>query len=107
VATTDDRGPTERTLAALGLAELVDGLVCADDGVPVKPAPDMVIALCGRLGIDPARVAVVGDSVADLEMARRAGAGLVVGVLSGVGEQGQLASLADVVLQSVADFVLD
>ena len=60
-------------------------LVCADDGVPVKPAPDMVLRLCAAIGVPPARTAVVGDSAADLRMARAAGAGLAIGVLTGVG----------------------
>ncbi|MBM4465425.1 MAG: HAD family hydrolase, partial [Chloroflexi bacterium] len=45
--------------------------------------------------------AVVGDTVADLLMARRAGAGLCVGVLSGVGDPALLAAHADVVLRSI------
>jgi phosphoglycolate phosphatase len=107
VATSDDRDPTERTLAALGLTELIDAVVCADDGLPVKPAPDMVLRLCSQLGIEPARTAVVGDSVADLEMGRRAGAGLVVGVLTGVGDVAHLDPFADVVVASVADLRSD
>jgi phosphoglycolate phosphatase len=107
IATTDDRDPTERTLAALGLTDAIDEIVCADDGVAVKPAPDMVLHLCARLGIDAASTAVVGDSLADLEMGRRAGAALVVGVLTGVGEALLLAPAADLVLASVADLVGD
>jgi phosphoglycolate phosphatase len=103
VATSDDRDPTERTFEALGLIGGIDAIVCADDGVAVKPAPDMVLHLCAVLGIVPARTAVVGDSVADLEMGRRAGAGLVIAVLTGVGETESLARSADLVLPSVAD----
>lgn len=105
VATTDDRAPTEATLAGLGIASLVDALVCADDGVPVKPAPDMVLAVCRMLNIPPAHTAVVGDAVADLQMGQAAGAGLVVGVLSGVSSSAALEPLADVMLSSVADLV--
>ena len=101
IATSDDRDPTERTLAALGLAGAVDALVCADDGVPVKPAPDMVLRLCAELDVVPARTAVVGDTAADLRMAREAGAGLVVGVLTGVGARSDLEPLADVVVATV------
>jgi phosphoglycolate phosphatase-like HAD superfamily hydrolase len=101
IATSDDRDPTERTLAALGLADLVDATVCADDGVPAKPAPDMVLRLCATLGVEPARTAVIGDSPADLRMGRAAGAGLVVGVLTGVGGPADLEPLANVVLGSV------
>ena len=101
IATSDDRDPTERTLAALGLDGAIEALVCADDGVPVKPAPDMVLHLCAATAVAPARTAVVGDSPADLRMARAAGAGLVVGVLTGVGQRADLEPLADVVVDSV------
>ena len=103
VATSDDRRPTELTLAGLGVADLVDALACADDGIRVKPAPEMVWTLCRTLGVEPARAAVVGDSPADLAMARAAGAGLVVGVLSGVGGRADLEPYADLILDSVED----
>ncbi len=105
VATTDDRSPTEQTLAALDVADLVDALVCADDGLPVKPAPDMVWHLCRMLGREPSRAAVIGDSPADLAMGRAAGAGVVIGVLSGIGGREDLAPLADLILPSVAALV--
>jgi HAD superfamily hydrolase (TIGR01549 family) len=61
------------------------------DGVPVitrdmvahaKPDPDLFLAAIDKLGVDPAGVYVVGDSVWDLLAARRAGA-LGIGLLSG------------------------
>ena len=64
IATSDDREPTERTLEAFGLTGLVDAVVCADDGIAVKPAPDMVLSVCADLAIAPDRTAVVGDSAA-------------------------------------------
>jgi phosphoglycolate phosphatase-like HAD superfamily hydrolase len=103
VATMDDRAPAEATFAALGVEPFVDALVCGDDGLPPKPAPDMVWAVCQATGVAPAQAAVVGDSVTDLEMGRAAGAGLVVGVLSGVSPEEMLAPHADVLLASVAD----
>ena len=106
IATTDDRAPTERTMAALGLAGLVDGTVCADDGIEVKPAPDMILALCDRLGVEAGDVAFVGDSPVDLRMGRAAGVRTNVGVLSGTGTIAELGPLADLVLPSVAAFVV-
>jgi phosphoglycolate phosphatase-like HAD superfamily hydrolase len=103
VATMDDRAPTEATFAALGVEPFVDALVCGDDGLPPKPAPDMVWAVCQAAGVEPAQAVVVGDSVTDLEMGRAAGAGLVIGVLSGVAPENVLAPNADVLLASVAD----
>jgi phosphoglycolate phosphatase len=104
IATMDDRAPTEAILAALGVMPLVDVLVCADDGLPPKPAPDMVWAVCRATGVEPAQAVVVGDAVTDIQMARAAGAGLVVGVLSGVTPEEMLAPQTDVLLPSVADF---
>lgn len=77
-------------------------MVCADDGVANKPAPDPVLHVCAVIGVHPARTAVVGDSPADMAMGRAAGAGLVVGVRTGVGTDRDLAA-ADLILDSVAD----
>ena len=102
IATTDDREPTMRTVGALGIGDLIDATICADDGVAVKPAQDMVFHLCALLGAPPARTAVVGDSPSDLLMGRAADVGLVVGVLSGVGRTRDMAPFADVIVPSVA-----
>jgi phosphoglycolate phosphatase len=103
VATSDDRDPTERTLAALGIAGEMAALVCADDGIPNKPAPDPVLHLCRLLGVPPERTAVVGDSPMDLRMARAARAARTIGVLTGVADRFDLEPLADVVLGSIAE----
>jgi phosphoglycolate phosphatase len=105
VATVDDRAPTEATFAALGIDAFVEALVCGDDGLPIKPAPDMVWAACQATGVAPAQAVVVGDSVTDLEMGRAAGVSLVIGVLSGVAPEDVLAPHADVLLESVAELV--
>ena len=104
IATTDDRAPTQATLAALGVAGMVDGLACGDDGHPIKPAPDAVVKLCQQLGVAPSRTVMVGDTTADLRMARAAGA-RAIGVLSGVGSAELLAPHADLVLPSVAELL--
>jgi phosphoglycolate phosphatase len=101
VITTDDRAPTDATLRALGVRDHVHALVCGDDGFAMKPAPDAVIAVCHAFRTEPGRVAVVGDTPADIAMAREAGAGRVVGVRSGVGSPADLA-FADVLIDSVA-----
>jgi phosphoglycolate phosphatase len=45
----------------------------------------------------------VGDSPADLLMARAAGAARSIGVLTGVGDRASLAPHADLVLGSIAE----
>jgi len=105
VATIDDREPTQATFDGLGVASLIDALVCADDGLPLKPAPDMILFICHKLGIPPAQTVMVGDSTQDMKMARAAEVGLVVGVSSGVTPAGTLRPLADVVLPSIAELL--
>ncbi|MFQ5577973.1 MAG: HAD family hydrolase [Anaerolineae bacterium] len=106
IATSDDRAPTKAMLHQFGAAALVDALVCADDGLPIKPAPDMILTLCRRFNISPAQTAMVGDNLPDMQMGRAAGAGLVVGVLSGVGSAADLAPHADLLLGSVAELLV-
>jgi phosphoglycolate phosphatase-like HAD superfamily hydrolase len=54
----------------------------------------MILAAMVRLGVDdPAAVAVVGDTVSDLESGTAAGAGAVIGVLSGAHDFATLARM--------------
>jgi phosphoglycolate phosphatase-like HAD superfamily hydrolase len=101
IATSDDRASTEAMVGVLNLSTLVDVMVCADDGLVIKPAPDMILSICHRLEVTCAKTVVVGDNVPDLQMGRAAGAGLVIGVLSGVGNAAGLAPYADFLLPSV------
>jgi phosphoglycolate phosphatase-like HAD superfamily hydrolase len=101
IITTDHRAESEEQLEILGITHLLDSMVCGDDGIPTKPAPDALLATCQRLGCKPARTMVVGDTTADLLMARNAGAGLVVAVLTGAGTQASLSNYADVIVESI------
>ena len=105
VVTSDDRTPTEATLAGLGVAGLVDALVCADDGLPSKPAPDTLLRACVLVGAAPGRTAMVGDSVADMAMATAAGVGRRIAVLSGIGRRSELEPIADLVIGSIAELL--
>lgn len=105
IATSDDRLPTETLLVEMKIAPLVDTLICADDGVPIKPAPDMILTICDRLDTLPAKTVMVGDNVPDLQMGRAAGVGLTIGVLSGLGSAETLAGYADMLLPSVRELI--
>ena len=103
VITSDDRAPTEAMLASFKLSGYVDYIGCGDSPDRHKPAPDQLLAAAELLEVSLAQSVVVGDSTADLQMARSAGAGLAVGVLTGVGSRETLGPLADVVLDSIAE----
>jgi phosphoglycolate phosphatase len=104
VATTDDRTPTEATLEGLGIAADVEIVLCGDDDGPTKPEPAALTGIAARTGVAIGRLAMVGDTPADLHMARAAGA-RAIGVTSGVASQAELADDADAVLGSIADLV--
>jgi phosphoglycolate phosphatase len=101
VATTDDRRPTEATLAGLGVSAFVADVVCGDDDGPTKPDPATLAGIGGRLRIAADRIAMVGDTPGDLRMARAAGA-RAIGVASGVASVAELEPDADLVVESIA-----
>lgn len=103
VATNDSTGGAEKTLLALGVAQMFDAAYGYDAVANPKPAPDAIHAFCDLTGLRPSQLAMVGDNRHDLEMARAGGAGLAVGVLSGTGTRETLTPLADVILDSIAD----
>jgi phosphoglycolate phosphatase len=103
VATNDSTRGAEKTLLALGVAQMFDAAYGYDAVANPKPAPDTIQAFCDLTGLKPSQIAMVGDNRHDLEMARAGGAGLAIGVLSGTGTRESLLPLADVVLNSIAD----
>jgi phosphonatase-like hydrolase len=67
-----------------GTESVIDASVASDEVPRGRPYPDMIHHLMRRCGVsDPARVAKVGDTPADLAEGHGAGCGLVVGVTSG------------------------
>jgi phosphoglycolate phosphatase len=102
-----DRQVTDPLLAALGwgVPGTLDAVVCADEVAAGRPAPDMIRAAMARLGVaDPARVLVAGDTALDVRAGHAAGAGLVVGVLTGAQDAADLRAEAPTqVLSGVAE----
>jgi phosphoglycolate phosphatase len=83
----------EAVLDALAWHDRVDLALSPADAGRGRPAPDMVLSAMARLGVeDPKAVAVVGDTVSDLESGTAAGAGAVIGVLSGAHDATTLAA---------------
>jgi phosphoglycolate phosphatase len=92
---------------ALGWHSLVDLFLSPADAGRGRPWPDMPLTALLRL------LAVVGDTPSDVESGLRAGAGLVVGVLSGDSARSELEAVpgatglpgAPLILDSVADLL--
>ena len=101
IASSDSERAVRMTAEVLGVGEHVDFCAGWDSGYGPKPEPGMVRGFCQAVGIEPEAAAMIGDSRHDLEMGRAAGAGCVIGVLSGTGTVGTLSPLADAVIESV------
>jgi phosphoglycolate phosphatase len=103
IATNDSEAGARATAAALGLDALFHAIIGYDSVVQPKPWPDQLHLFARHTGLDASAIAMVGDNNHDLEMARAAGAGLAIGVLSGNSRREELAELADIIVDSVAD----
>lgn len=105
VATNDTEAPARAHLHTAGVLEMFDFIAGCDSGWGGKPAAGQLFAFASALGLDPARCAMVGDSLHDLHAARAAGM-YAVAVLTGVAEAADLAPHADVVLPDIGHLPL-
>ncbi len=103
VVTTDRRANTEVVLESLGVLGFVDCLVCADDGFPVKPAPDMLTEAIRCAGVRPDQTLMVGDTIYDMLMAERAGVQARIGIANGGGSEEMLRRYTLAVIHSLDD----
>ena len=84
--------------------EVVDGNVMREERLRPKPAPDLVLAACRRLGVQPATVATFETTAAGIAAGRSAGVGRVIAVNRG-GTALSSASTADVIVSELADLI--
>lgn len=100
LATNDTEVPARHHLQTAGILPLFDFVAGCDSGWGGKPAPGQLLAFAKAVSLDPAQIAMVGDSVHDMEAA--ANAGMVrVAVLTGIAEAADLAPHSDVVLPDI------
>ena len=100
VMTNDSELTARAHLTAAGITERFDWIAGFDSGHGAKPSPAPLLAFATHLGLDPARVAMVGDSTHDLIAAQAAGM-VPVAVLSGMADAAALGPYAAAVLPHV------
>jgi phosphoglycolate phosphatase len=104
LATNDERKDTEAILSHLGLDGLFDIILCAGEVEPPKPHPETILTICRKLSVPAHEAVMVGDSVTDMMMGKRAGVGLAIGILEGGVTPGEeLEKVADLVVHSILD----
>jgi len=104
LATNDERKDTEAILNHLGMDGLFDVVLCSGEVNPAKPHPETIFTICRKLSVHPHETVMVGDSVTDMMMGKRAGVALTVGILEGgVTPKEELEKVADLVVDSIQD----
>jgi phosphoglycolate phosphatase len=104
LATNDERKDTEAILNHLGIDGLFDMVLCWGEVSPPKPDPETILNICRKLSVPPNETVMVGDSVTDMMMGRRAGVALTIGILEGgVTPKDELEKTADLVVPSILD----
>lgn len=73
IASAAPRANIDAILEALGVANIFQGIVSAEDVHRGKPDPEVYLLAASRVGVPPQRCIVVEDAVAGIEGARRAG----------------------------------
>jgi HAD superfamily hydrolase (TIGR01509 family) len=81
VSSNSPRSFVDAALVSAGLDDLFQDIFAAEDVEHPKPAPDLYLAACARLGADPAHAVAFEDSGTGVAAARAAGM-YVVGVPS-------------------------
>ena len=67
------RSTVSKTLAVLGITDLIDTLVCAGETPNGKPYPDPFLKAAQDLGVDPAKCMVFEDGIPGVQAAEAAG----------------------------------
>lgn len=103
LATADNRLGTLDTLEKLEVRQEGIFIACGDDaGLPSKPDPALLEVISKHWGTTVDKIAMVGDTIGDVHMARRAGS-VAIGVLTGAGTLEMLEPDCDTVLISADD----
>ncbi len=90
-----------RILENLGIASYFTDVIDASMGFPSKPAPDALLSLAARHGLDPAVCVMIGDRPIDLEAGKNAGMQSCFfdfdGVFAGVPADYSVTGLAEII----------
>jgi HAD superfamily hydrolase (TIGR01509 family) len=73
VASNSSRRLVDTALATAGMTGAFDAIVTSDDVMHAKPAPDIYLEACRRLGVSPAGAVALEDSATGIAAAKAAG----------------------------------
>lgn len=98
VATNDLESAAVSQLTETKIKHHFDFICGCDSGFGSKPAAGMIHAFCKATELPPTEVAMVGDSLHDINAGKAAQTALNIGVLTGPATEQELSPKADIVL---------
>lgn len=107
LVTTDTQESTELFLSRMGIAEYFSFIRTKDSQTHAKPNPEAIKEFCKENNLESEEVAVIGDTVVDMEFGHQGKVGYKIAVLTGSGDEKKLSECADMVYQSIEDIVTD
>ncbi|MBO1756488.1 HAD family hydrolase [Allobranchiibius sp. CTAmp26] len=105
LATSGAKSDLDWMLPVIGTHNVLQGAITSGDVEASKPAPDLLTKALDEHRLDPARTAVVGDTVWDVEAAERAGLPCVALLSGGIAEEHLRSAGAVEIYQDPADLL--
>ena len=107
VVTTDTTESTELFLSKMRIKEYISFLRTKDTSAHQKPNPEAIREFCSEYGFDSSEVAVIGDTLVDMEFGHQGKVGYTIAVLTGSGDREGLMETADAVYPALSDIIRD
>ncbi|MCK4794337.1 MAG: HAD family hydrolase, partial [Desulfobacteraceae bacterium] len=102
VLTSDIRKRAADMIRELDFEDAITCIITPEDVEKGKPAPDMIIHAAKKLNVTVSKIAMVGDSVLDIKMARAAGA-FPVAVLNHCEQSSEIEGLSESTIRSITE----
>ena len=107
IVTQDTLHSTRAFLRKMEIQDYISFIRTKDSPTHPKPNPEAIKEFCEEKGLESREVAIVGDTIVDMEFAHFGKAGYAVAVLTGSGDAEGLAKHADAVYPTLLDLLSD
>ena len=107
IVTNDTMRSTRIFLQKMGISEYISFIRTKDNSTHAKPNPAAIKEFCEEKGLESNEIAIIGDTIVDMEFAHLGRAGYSVAVLTGSGDVEGLEKLADAVYPTLIDVLSD
>ena len=107
IVTNDTLRSTSLFLQKMGISDYISFIRTKDSPTHPKPNPEAIKEFCEEKGLESQEVAIIGDTIVDMEFAHLGKAGYTVAVLTGSGDVTRLQKQADAVYPTLLDMLSD